>query len=317
MNCINPYRIFTNPLYGLDGHYMYVPCGRCPLCMSKKRNDWLFRLKQTLKYSTDAYFITLTYSPENLPAFGDNGLHQVQKFLKRFRKNHSLPKDFKYYLISELGGKFGRLHYHALFFNTGMKWQRFARELDSSWQLGRTQVKYVNRNNLHYVAKSHLQNVNKPRAYYKLNKKGIRIKVKPVNYFFMACSKGIGIEFLTASMIKYLRAIGTFTFKENGYEKSLPNYYLLKVYDEGEDLYLELKRTRLQKTFDDYDTEEQEMVDYLSGYSRYCNRGGEVPREPAFISERIGKAEQLMRRAKKYNFLEPPREMWFPDETWF
>lgn len=45
-----------------------VPDQTCPVCLAKKRNDWSFRLRQEVDHSDgNAYFVTLTYDPENLP----------------------------------------------------------------------------------------------------------------------------------------------------------------------------------------------------------------------------------------------------------
>lgn len=59
-------------------------------------------------------FITLTFAPEHLPA--DKSVHKedVQKFLKRLRKE--IGVNIKYFACGEYGDKNKRAHYHAIIF---------------------------------------------------------------------------------------------------------------------------------------------------------------------------------------------------------
>ena len=94
-----------------------VPCGNCVECLEKKRSEWSFRLQQELKVSDSAYFITLTYSEENLPE--ELSKEHCQKFLKRLRKQNDkyTTKKLRYYLAGEYGDKTKRPHYHMIVFN--------------------------------------------------------------------------------------------------------------------------------------------------------------------------------------------------------
>ena len=62
----------------------------------------------------DNSFITLTYSPENLPY--DQSIHknELQKFFKRLRKNTN--SKLRYFACGEYGEKNNRPHYHAIIF---------------------------------------------------------------------------------------------------------------------------------------------------------------------------------------------------------
>lgn len=91
-----------------------VPCGKCALCLSRRRAMWSFRLRQELLNSTSGYFITLTYNEENCPEKCEK--EHIEKFLKRFRRRIE-PNRVRYFLVCEYGGKFLRPHYHLLLFN--------------------------------------------------------------------------------------------------------------------------------------------------------------------------------------------------------
>lgn len=110
MNCPKPKWVFPN------AKGVLVPCGKCPACLSNKRNEWSFRLMEEVKRSTSAAFITLTYHPKFVPDSGVSKRH-VQLFLKRLRKNQKNGKKIRYYFVAEYGSKTGRPHYHSILFN--------------------------------------------------------------------------------------------------------------------------------------------------------------------------------------------------------
>jgi len=109
-------------------------------------------------------FVTLTYSPENLPA--DNGLNHrhFQLFLKRLRKN--TKKKISYYMCGEYGEQTKRPHYHACLFNVDFQSDRVAAGKSSSgfkyyesaqltelWQLGRATVQDLTRETAGYCTR--------------------------------------------------------------------------------------------------------------------------------------------------------------------
>lgn len=49
-----------------NGGYSFVPCGRCPSCLRRKRSEWYSRLRIEHRNSETCYFITLTYKDEYL-----------------------------------------------------------------------------------------------------------------------------------------------------------------------------------------------------------------------------------------------------------
>lgn len=102
--------------------FQEVACGKCLLCMDKKAKEWSTRAScetQTCVYKP--IFITLTYDDAFLPKDGVNKKH-LQNFIKRFRENwvrmyDTNRLDLRYFAVSEYGTKYGRPHYHLLFWN--------------------------------------------------------------------------------------------------------------------------------------------------------------------------------------------------------
>lgn len=101
--------------------YMSVPCGKCELCIQSKVDGYFvrcyFEYLHTQRLGGITFFATLTYGDENLPRWHGKpcfSKRHLQTFLKRLRKYSGL--DFKYFIVTEYGGEFGRPHYHGLFF---------------------------------------------------------------------------------------------------------------------------------------------------------------------------------------------------------
>lgn len=137
----------------------FVPCGKCNFCLQNKRADWTFRLKEELKVSSSAFFLTLTYSEENLPYSMLSHLPElnksdVQLFTKRLRtyesKNYSNPVSLRYYTVGEYGTRTNRPHYHSIMFNMQLS---TAAALPELWAKGHVDVGSVTGASIHYVTK--------------------------------------------------------------------------------------------------------------------------------------------------------------------
>lgn len=120
MKCLTPIHVRNKDSPDIEH---VVPCGSCLFCMSQKRQEWTFRIEQELKHSKSAYFITLTYSDENLSFIDFNDMKfsilvksDLQKFIKLLRF-HSKQSNIRYYAVGEYGSKSYRAHYHILIFN--------------------------------------------------------------------------------------------------------------------------------------------------------------------------------------------------------
>lgn len=114
----------------------YVPCGKCMPCRTRRRREWTGRIiLETLSHAESA-FVTLTYSPENLPRTLalDPTLdpRDLTLFLKRLRKAVE-PVPIRYFAVGEYGARTFRPHYHVLIFGLGP----FARDvIEKAWGLG-------------------------------------------------------------------------------------------------------------------------------------------------------------------------------------
>lgn len=93
--------IFTHNKATCDRE-VQVACGKCIGCRLTKSMEWAVRCVHEAKFHQDNAFLTLTYSPENLPA--DAGLHHehFQKFMKRYRKFIS-PQKARFFMCGEYG----------------------------------------------------------------------------------------------------------------------------------------------------------------------------------------------------------------------
>lgn len=147
--------------------YRLVPCGKCVACLSRRRNDWTYRLTKEKEYSDYTYFGTLTYDQKNIPIRVQNDIpyfvfdkKHIQKYLKRVRYFiNEIDKNIKcsYYLTSEYGSISHRPHYHFLFFIKNDSYLKHKKQIDmilrECWQLGFVTMKAANSANIHYVTK--------------------------------------------------------------------------------------------------------------------------------------------------------------------
>lgn len=206
--------------------YQCVPCGKCELCLSKKREQWFFRLWNELRQSTSAYFITLTYNDKHLPEDRRVNKKHVDDFLKRFRKSIE-PYKIRYFLVSEYGEDFGRPHYHMLLFNFP-SCLNIREYLKKTWTFCDDYifdypevVGSVTARSISYVCKYCLS---------------ILDSDDPDSKTFMSASRrpGIGLNYLTPSMVRYLKEHSDGRAFTNGRFYALPRYYRDKVFDDNE-----------------------------------------------------------------------------------
>lgn len=138
---------------------VFVPCGRCPACLSRRRSAWSFRLREEVKVSDSCYFLTLTYNDEHLPYRRIEGSDElvpcveksdVQLFLKRLRK-HIEPYKIRYFVVSEYECTL-RPHYHMLLFNfPPLLKNKLDEYISDAWRLGFVRVDPVTEGRINYV----------------------------------------------------------------------------------------------------------------------------------------------------------------------
>lgn len=92
-----------------------VPCGSCIGCRSNQAREWSMRILHEQQQHLASWFLTLTYSDENLPDYGSLYPEHLRRFFKTLRK--ILPeKSLSYYACGEYGERTKRPHYHAVLF---------------------------------------------------------------------------------------------------------------------------------------------------------------------------------------------------------
>lgn len=183
-------------------------CGKCEQCHNRYIQHWTFRLKQEMRQTNKALFLTLTYDYNNVPMYkgkytldkqGATSVNKLknfkppkvrkdgkppifscdyQKFIKRLRK--ALPeRTIKYVCAGEYGTEKGRPHYHLLLF--GIDVDDF-NVVNQSWGLGQINIGNVTESSIAYVFKYSVKGSQKTLDW--------RQKKQ-----FVAMSKGLGEDF--------------------------------------------------------------------------------------------------------------------------
>ena len=125
-----------------------VPCGRCTVCQSNRREEWASRMELESRTAAVTYFITLTYEDAFYP--GELVVSDLQKFFKRLR----YQVHCRYFACGEYGERFRRGHYHAVvWLQRPVSVDVFTRFIEKCWRFGFTQVRLADYNCFRYVAK--------------------------------------------------------------------------------------------------------------------------------------------------------------------
>lgn len=168
-----------------------------------------------------AIFVTLTYDDSFLKF--DNGIpvlsrRDVQLYHKRLRKK--IDKKLNYFLVGEYGPTTLRPHYHAIYFGLDLT---YSDAIGASWQNGYHSVSLISDGRISYVAKYSLLPS-------KLDEFYLKKERKP----FMICSKGMGVSLLqNPQTIRMFNSDNKTYINDNGYKKSLPRYYKLKIFSDA------------------------------------------------------------------------------------
>lgn len=194
----------------VDGVRKVFPCGTCPACLKRKRNDWRLRFEQELKYHESSSFVTLTFDEIHAKR---NGLgwtvldkQDIILFMKRFRK-HFDSQSFKFYCIGEYGSKFGRAHYHIFFF--GIDNYDAYPILMLEWRNGNVRCTEVNGNRIGYMSNFHVV----------ANRKWNKQTEQPPE--FTLNSKGLGKP--SSNRMKSIKDLGY--VQAHGLKFAIPRYW--------------------------------------------------------------------------------------------
>lgn len=136
-----------------------VPCGKCLGCMIKRREEWALRNYHENAMHDKSVFCTFTYDEKHIPDCKSLRLDDLQKFLKRLRKN--TDHKIRYYASGEYGDPSRRLygdkftqgerpHYHAIIYGLGLQDKN---HISLHWQKGRVHFGTVTPDSIRYVCK--------------------------------------------------------------------------------------------------------------------------------------------------------------------
>lgn len=153
MSCSRPFKHPT--LVDRFGEPIKIPCGSCYSCREDLQRMAVDRMFVAWHSHDVSAFVTFTYDDAHLrfnegfdrPTLSKQDVHRYLDNIK-----HRLKKiDFEYFLAGEYGDKFGRPHYHCIFF--GLDYQIHKKFFEQSWKLGSVKVLPVNASCFQYVAK--------------------------------------------------------------------------------------------------------------------------------------------------------------------
>lgn len=154
--------IVFNPREGLCDRPVDVPCGQCIGCRLERSRQWAVRCMHEAQLHDRNCFLTLTYSPENLPEGGSLVKRDFQLFMKRLRKHAGVR--VRFYYCGEYGDRLQRPHYHACIFGfdfcdktlwscrDGVKLYR-SEVLERLWPLGHSTIGEVTFESAAYCAR--------------------------------------------------------------------------------------------------------------------------------------------------------------------
>lgn len=134
--------------------YTLVPCNKCVECCKRYTRDLSIRMYMESLSHKHSLFLTLTYSPENLPSGGSLTKRDPQLFLKRLRKRLGSSCKIRYVLCGEYGDKGSRPHYHAVIYGLDPLNPSVCKYIEESWTLGFVHIgKNVSISAMRYLAK--------------------------------------------------------------------------------------------------------------------------------------------------------------------
>lgn len=134
---------------------LLVPCGKCPDCVRRLRNDWFIRLEREFARcraeKRQAIFITITIAPRHY----DKALVDPTSFIRKWneRVRHVFGHSYKHAFFQEFGvhpevGTEPRLHFHGLIFDFDQPYnelRRAVKDLGYIWVSSCTlkRIRYV------------------------------------------------------------------------------------------------------------------------------------------------------------------------------
>lgn len=187
----------------------FIPCKNCIGCKLDYAREWAIRCQIETKKSPHNYFITLTYTTENL-TLNDYGIATINQndltnFIKKIRKKYGTK--IKYLAAAEYGktSNTQRPHFHIIFFNLKIKSMEpykknkigqtmyISKEIDKCWNKGMHTIAEANYETAGYIARYSIKKLKK--IEYK------KMEIEPEK---LRMSKGIGKEYFYNNIDKIL-----------------------------------------------------------------------------------------------------------------
>ena len=224
-----------------------VPCGKCLLCLKKKRSDWSLRLEHEYLDSDSAFFITLTYDDIYVPRtkYGHHTLEKkhVQNYIKRLRNDYvkyvskelkiekkyvkDYSKPIRYFAIGEYGSKTQRPHYHILLFNYDIanllpitqQWK----DTYSGKSYGHVDIGTVTGSSINYVTKYMFKQFNK------------KTDKRQSPFSLMSKKPIIGHDYLVNYGSYHIKNEELQVADQNGSLRRLPKAYLRRLFTNKQD----------------------------------------------------------------------------------
>jgi hypothetical protein len=220
INCLHPTWLMKKG--------MWVPCGKCKLCIKKKAFFWMVRIRHEMEYHKDNSFLTLTYAPKSLPPGSELDPKELTDFMKRFRYRTS-SKRIRYVKKGEYGEAQGERkgynpHYHLILF--GISASETDHIISKTWKHGQTYMQPIEKN---------IKGKNAVAAYvagylFKEATSSIKVKQPPFMRASTGCKGegGIGYQWIRDHKEEFRKNNGKFSF--DGKEISGPSYYFKKAF---------------------------------------------------------------------------------------
>lgn len=203
----------------LENPYRQVPCGRCMACRIRRTQEWAVRLMHESSMHEKSAFVTLTYSPETVPAGNSLIKKDFQLFMKRLRRDLG-DRRIKYFACGEYGEHTKRPHYHAIVFGISQDESDLIYE---AWPFGFIKMGSVTFDSCRYVAGYIQKKLSGPMA-----EEEYVGKEAP----FQVCSQGLGLSWAMANA-NYIFSNLNITVR--GVPVGIPRYYVKKLEVEAED----------------------------------------------------------------------------------
>lgn len=234
-----------------------VPCGQCIGCRLERSRRWAVRIMHEASLHDANSFLTLTYSPENVPTDGSLRVEDFQNFMKRLRRGSSSP--LRFFHCGEYGETTRRPHYHCCLFGEDFRSDRElvkrtergdslfeSPRLTETWGLGHAWIGDLTFESAAYVARYCLKKItgDKAEAHY---------QGRRPEYVTMSRRPGIGAPWLLQDR-NLFETYRDDTVIMRGREMMPPPAYdkLLEKIDPA--LFARVKKSRSEEAGDFYDS---------------------------------------------------------------